>query len=373
MKTIIKTVGASMTLLGIVLLSSCGGKGQQARQAAPVAYKTVKVQAEDCTIDTKYSATIRGRQDIQVVPQVSGTLQRLLVTEGQRVSKGQTMFIIDQVPYQAALNTAKANLQAAEAAEATARLSYESTKRLFDQNVVSDFDLQTAQNTYMQAKASVAQAKASVTNAANSLSYTTVKSPANGVVGTLPYRVGALVGPSIQTPLTTVSDNNQMYVYFSMTENQMLSLARKAGSMDAAVKALPAVRLQLVDGSEYEETGVVETASGVVDSQTGSISLRAVFNNPSGLLHSGSTGNVIIPVEYKQQLIVPAAAVKQLQTLHQVFRVEEKDGQRTAVGTIVEVAPYSTGKEFIVLKGLKAGDEIIAEGAGMVKDGALVQ
>lgn len=361
------------TAIGCTMLLACNGKQQQQAQQAPVAYKTIKVAAEDRTIDTKYSATIRGRQDIQVLPQVSGTLQQLCVTEGQKVTKGQTLFIIDQVPYQAALNTAKANLQAAKAAEATAKLSYESTQNLFNQQVVSEFDLHTAQNAFEQAKAAVAQATAAVTNAANSLSYTVVKSPANGVVGTLPYRVGALVGPSIPTPLTTVSDNHQMYVYFSMTEALMLEKIREAGSAEAAVKAMPAVRLQLVDGSEYEEAGTVETASGVVDQSTGSVSLRAVFNNPNGLLHSGSTGNVIVPVEYKQQLVVPAAAVKQLQTVYQVFKVVQKDGQRVAEGTKITIAPYSTGKEFIVLSGLKAGDEIIADGAGMVKEGALVK
>ena len=370
-----KILPALMMLAGVVTFTSCGGKqqGGQGAQQAPVAYKTVKVKAEDRTIDTKYSATIRGRQDIQVLPQVSGTLQQLLVTEGQRVRKGQTLFIIDQVPYQAALNTAKANLEAARAAEATAKLNFESTKNLFDQEIVSEFDLQTAQNSYLQAKATVGQANAAVTNAANSLSYTVVKSPADGVVGTLPYRVGALVGPSIPTPLTTVSDNHQMYVYFSMNEAMMLQKTREAGNAEAAVKAMPPVRLQLVDGSEYEETGIIETASGVVDQGTGSVSLRAVFNNPKGLLHSGSTGNVIIPVEYKEQLIVPAAAVKQLQTVHQVFKVVQKDGQRVAEGTNIQIAPYSTGNEFIVLSGLNAGDEIIADGASMVKEGALVK
>ena len=373
MTTNIKTIALFVAALSSVLFTSCGKQGQQGPQQAPIAYETMKVKAEDRTIDTKYSATIRGRQDIQVLPQVSGTLQRLLVTEGQKVTKGQTMFIIDQVPYQAALNTARANLEAAKAAEATAKLSYESTKNLHDQQVVSDFDLQTAQNSYAQAKAAVAQANAAVTNAANSLSYTEVKSPANGVVGTLPYRVGALVGPTIPTPLTTVSDNHEMYVYFSMTEAKMLDLIREAGSAEAAVKAMPAVRLQLVDGSEYEQTGIVETASGVVDQNTGSVSLRAVFNNPNGLLHSGSTGNVIIPVEYKDQLVVPASAVKQTQTAYQVFKVVEKDGQRTAVGTNIEIAPYNTGKEYIVRSGLKVGDEIIANGAGLVREGALVK
>lgn len=360
--------------VAVVTITSCGGGNKrQGMGNDPIAYKTLKVKAEDRTINTKYSATIRGRQDIQVVPQVSGTLQRLCVTEGQKVTKGQTLFIIDQVPYQAALNTAQANLEAAKASEATAKLSLESTKSLHEQQVVSDYDLQTAQNTYAQAKAAVAQATASVTNAANSLSYTVVKSPADGVVGTLPYRVGALVGPSIPTPLTTVSDNHQMYVYFSMTESQLLEKIREAGSSEAAVKALPAVKLQLVDGSEYEEAGKVETISGVVDQSTGSVSMRAVFDNPNGLLHSGSTGNVIIPVEYKELIVVPAAAVKQLQTVHQVFKVVQKDGQRTAVGTNIEVAPYNTGNEFIVTNGLAVGDEIIADGAGMVKEGALVK
>ena len=372
MKAKMTMMALTIAALAVTLMPSCG-KQQQQRAATPIAYKTIKVKAEDRTIDTKYSATIRGRQDIQVMPQVSGQLTQLCVTEGQRVSKGQTLFIIDQVPYQAALNTARANLQAAKAAEATAQLSYESTKNLHAQEVVSDFDLQTANNAYMQAKASVAQATAAVVNAENSLSYTVVKSPANGVVGTLPYRVGALVGPSIPTPLTTVSDNHQMYVYFSMTEAQMLEKIREAGSAEAAVKAMPAVRLQLVDGSEYDQTGVIETASGVVDQGTGSVSLRAVFNNPNGLLHSGSTGNVVIPVEIKNHIIVPAAAVKQMQTVHQVFKVVQKDGQRVAEGVNITVAPYNTGKEFIVLSGLNAGDEIIAEGAALVKEGALVE
>ncbi len=370
-----KSIGLLATIAVMAVLSSCGKQQQQSQSAAnmPKAYKTIKVKADDRTIDTKYSATIRGRQDIQVLPQVSGQLTQLCVKEGQRVHKGQTLFIIDQVPYQAALNTAKANLEAAKAAEATAKLSYESTKNLHAQQVVSDFDLQTANNAYMQAKAAVAQANAAVTNSANSLSYTVVKSPADGVVGTLPYRVGALVGPSIPTPLTTVSDNHQMYVYFSMTEAQLLEKIREAGSTEAAVKAMPPVSLQLVDGTIYEEKGVVETISGVVDQNTGSVSLRAVFNNPNGLLHSGSTGNVIIPVTMKNHIIVPAAAVKQLQTVHQVFKVAKKDGQRVAEGANITVAPYNTGKEFIVLSGLKVGDEIIADGAGMIKEGAIIQ
>ena len=347
----------------VALLSSCGEKKQQS--ASVVEFKTVKVTKQDITLSSKYSATIRGRQDIEVYPQVSGTLQRLCVTEGQKVSKGQTLFIIDQVPYLAALNTAEAALKAAKAQEATAKLTYDSRKQLFDQQVVSEFDLQTAQNGLLTAKAQVAQAEAQVVNARNSLSYTVVKSPANGVVGTLPYRQGALVGPTIPQALTTVSDNNQMYVYFSINEANFLELTRKAGSTEKAISAMPAVQLQLVDGSIYESTGTVESASGVVDRSTGSVQMRAVFNNPDHMLHSGSTGNVIMPVEYKNVLVAPAAGVVQIQDKHKVY-VVDKDG--VAHSRIVEILPQNNGKEFVITEGLTAGEEIVAEGASMVKE-----
>ena len=360
----IKFLSASAFAL-MVMLSSCGGEKKQQQGAMAVDFKTTKLTKQDVTLDTKYSATIRGRQDIEVYPQVSGTLKRLLVTEGQKVSKGQTLFIIDQVPYQAQLNTAEAALKAAQAQQATAQLTYDSRKQLFDQQVVSEFDMQTAQNALLTAKAQVAQAQAQVVNARNSLSYTVVKSPANGVVGTLPYRQGALVGPTMPVALTTVSDNNQMYVYFSMSESQFLDLSRKAGSVEKAVAEMPSVQLQLVDGSMYESRGVVETASGVVDRGTGSIQLRAVFDNPGHMLHSGSTGNVIVPVEYKGVLTVPAGGVVQTQDKHKVY-VVDKNG--VAHSQIVTVLPQNNGKEFIVTEGLTEGMEVVAEGASMVKE-----
>ena len=356
-----KVVLTSATAL--LVLSSCGGKGQQ--QQSIVEYPTVKVEKADITLETRYSATIRGRQDIEVYPQVGGTLQRLLVTEGQTVKKGQTLFIIDQVPYQAALNTAEAALKAAKAQEATAQLSYDSRKKLFDEEVVSDFDLQTAQNTLLSAKASVAQAEAQVVNARNSLSYTVVKSPADGVVGTLPFRQGALVGPSMPQSLTTVSDNNQMYVYFSMNEAQFLQLTRQNGSVENAIANMPAVELQLVDGSIYELKGKVESASGVVDRATGSVQLRAVFDNPNHMLHSGSTGNVIIPQTLKDALLIPATAAAQTQDKYRIYAVD-KDG--VAHSQIISILPQNNGKQFIVTEGIAEGTEIVAEGANMVKD-----
>lgn len=355
----------TLSLITMAFLSSCSGNKTQ-QQMPSANFKTMTVQTQEVTMTTNYSATIRGRQDIEVYPQVAGTLQRLCVTEGQKVAKGQTLFIIDQVPYQAALNTALASQQAANASLATAQLNYDSKKQLFDDGIISDVELQTAQNTLLSAKAQVAQANAQVVNARNSLSYTVVKSPANGVVGTLPYRQGALVSSAMPQPLTTVSDNNQMYVYFSIAEGQLLNMTRESGSAEAAIGAMPDVKLLLVDGSEYPYKGKVESVSGVVDRSTGTVQVRAVFNNPEKLLHSGSTGTVVIPTTYKDQIVVPVTATVQMQDKFKVYLV---DKDNIAHEQLVTTEPLSNGKEYVIKDGLKVGDVIVAEGAGMLRDG----
>lgn len=350
-----------------VLVSSCS---KTERKASVITFKTTKVAKKDMVTDRKYSATIRGCQDVEVYPQVGGTLKQICVTEGERVRRGQTLFVIDQVPFKAALNTAEAALKAAKAAEATAALNFESKRTLRAQNVVSDFDLKTAENSLMSARAQVAQAEAQVVNARNNLSYTVVTSPADGVVGVLPYRQGALVGSNIMEPLTTISDNSSMWVYFSMSEAQFLDMTRSCGSPEKAVSAMPEVRLLLVDGTEYAQKGKVETVSGVIDRNTGSVQLRAVFDNPEGILHSGSTGNVVIPVLHRDAMVVPATAVVQIQDRHRLFTVD-KDG--IAKGVNVSVNPLSSGKEFIITDGVAVGTEIVAEGAGMVREGQKVK
>lgn len=360
-----------MTILGTMvasILSSCSNKSQQQMPSAN--FETMKVSTKNVTMTTKYSATIRGRQDIDIMPQVSGTLTKLCVTEGQVVKTGQTLFIIDQVPYQAALNTALASLESAKAQLATSELEYESKKKLFDQSVISEFDLQKANNSMQTAKAQVAQCQAQVVNARNNLSYTVVKSPANGIIGTLPFRQGALVGPSMGQPLTTVSDNNQMYVYFSINEAQLLSLTRESGSAEAAISAMPEIKLILVDGSEYKHTGKVESVSGVVDRSTGTVQVRAVFDNPEKLLHSGSTGHVIIPTVYKDKIVIPTTATVQIQDKFKVYLV---DKDNIAHEKLVVTEPHTNGKEYVIKDGLKVGDIIVAEGAGMLKDGQNVK
>ena len=240
-------------------------------------YATMTVSTSEKTLSNNYSASIRGKQDIDIYPQVSGFITKLCVAEGESVKKGQVLFIIDQVPYEAALNTAIANVEAAKASVATAQLTYESKQELYKNKVVSEFDLKTAYNTLLSAKAQLAQAEAQEVNARNNLSYTEVKSPSNGVIGTLPYRVGALVSASLPKPLTTVSDNSEMYVYFSMTENQLLALTRQYGSKDKALENMPEIELQLNDKSLYPQTGKIETISGIIDQNTGTVSLRAAF------------------------------------------------------------------------------------------------
>lgn len=351
----------------VLLLASCRQAHDAGQQAGH--YETMTVSSADKELTTAYSATIRGRQDIDILPQVSGTIQELCVAEGDKVKKGQTLFIIDQVPYKAALNTALANVKAAQAALATAELTYESNKELFARKVVSEFTLKTSENDYLTAQAQLAQAEAQEVNARNDLSYTVVKSPGDGVVGTLPFRVGTLVGPDMATPLTTVSDNSSMYVYFSMTENQLLSLARRYGTLDNALRQMPEVQLQLNDHSIYEEKGRIESISGVIDRQTGTVSVRAVFPNRNRLLHSGASGKVLVPEIYEDYILIPQEATVRRQDKVLVYKVV--NGK--AVSTLIEVAEENDGQEYIVRSGLSAGDEIVASGAGLLREGMQIK
>lgn len=361
-----KIVLVPAALLLAALTVSCGSGNEEGKRTA--SYKTYTVDTTSRTVESSYSATIRGRQDIDIYPQVSGTITKVCVTEGQKVRKGDILFIIDQVPYKAVLMTAEANVAAAEAGVATAQLTYDSKVKLFDEKVISQFELQSAENALLTAKATLAQCEAQRVNAENNLSYTTVSSPADGVVGTIPYRQGALVSSAMAQPLTTISDNSQMYVYFSFNETQLLSLLKQYGSLDATLEEMPDIRLQLSDGSIYEKTGRIESISGVIDRATGTASLRAVFDNSDKLLHSGASGRVIIPVTYEGCIVIPQAATSELQDKTITYKVV--DGK--TVGTQIKVLPQNNGREYIVTEGLVPGDVIVAEGAGLLRDGITV-
>jgi membrane fusion protein (multidrug efflux system) len=316
-------------------------------------------------LTSTYSATIRGKQDIDIRPKVSGYITDIYVKEGSVVKKGQTLFVIDQVPYEAELQTAIANVDVAQASVDAAELTTNSKERLFEQKIISDFELRMAKTALASERATLAQAKAKEVNARNNLSYTMVKSPADGVLGTLPFRVGTLVSPSDATPLTSVSDNSEMYVYFSMTESQVLSLTRRHGSLEQALQQMPSIELQLNDGTIYSEKGRIESISGIIDQSTGSVSIRARFPNQKRLLLSGGSGNVILPHQQEGCLVIPQAATYEIQD--KIYAYKLVNG--VATSQIIGVFEISNGKEYVVESGLMKGDTIVVEGVGLLRDG----
>jgi len=355
-----------LILVSIVILMA----GCKKQQGMPTdnSYPMITVTCSDKTLQTSYSATIQGFQDVDIYPQVSGKIIKICINEGAAVKKGQTLFVIDQVPYRASLATAKANVESALAGVANAQLTMNSKKKLFSQKVVSSFDLQQAQISLRSQNAVLAQAQAEFMKAKNDLSYTTVKSPVDGVAGMISYRVGALVSSNISTPLVSVSDDRIMHVYFSLTENQVLEMSHEVGNI-SKVANMPAVELTLSDGSNYGKKGKIDAISGIVDKSTGSVSVRASFANPDHLLRSGNTGNIILPSIRRNCIVIPQAATYELQDKVLVYRVVNGKTQSTKVS----VFPINDGKEYIVESGLKAGDVIISDGAGLLQDGIEVK
>ena len=347
----------------IVVVSCNNGSGESDRHGS--AFPVLKVENTDVVLTERYPATIQGRQDIAIYPQVSGTISKVNVTEGQRVRKGQSLFVIDQVPFKAALQMAQANVESANAGVATAQLLYDSRVELFNRKVISEFDMLTAKNQLLTAKAALAQAEAQLVTANNNMTYTMVLSPADGVVGTLPFREGALVSPSVPTPLTTVSDNSVMYVYYSLSETKLLELMDGKNSMGEVLASMPDVELELADGSTYPQKGKVESISGVIDPNTASVSVRAVFPNAGGILHSGASGRVVLAAKHNDAIVIPCTATFDLQDLVCAWKVV---GGKSVLAKL-SVKLSDDGKSYVVASGLEEGDVIISEGAGLVSEG----
>lgn len=361
-----KTYSILCLIIICMLMVSCKEKE---KQKEAMAYKTMTVSISDQTLKQEYTARLTGKQIVEIRPQVSGNITRICINEGDPVKRGQALFIIDQVPYRAALQVATANVKSAEAKLATAQMNYQSEVQLKENNVVSDFSVQTTQNALQEAKAALALAKAQEVNARNNLSYTVVKSPVNGSASMIPWHVGSLVSSSITEPLVTVADDHEIYAYFSITEKQVISLMEQYGSMDAFVRQTPAVHLQLATGSDYSIPGKINAVSGTVDDRTGAVTLRAVFPNPQRLLHNGGTATVVLPTALKGCIIIPQEATYELQ--NRVFVYKVVDGKTKA--TPVEVFRLNNGREYVVDKGLNVGDVIIAEGAGLLREGVEIK
>ncbi len=354
-----------MVLVASVVMISCKEKKDDKPQG-PVHYKTMVVSASDVTLYRPYSARLTGRQIVEVRPQVSGNITQICIKEGDQVRKGQTLFVIDQVPYKAALEMAIATRKSAEAKLATARMNYQSEASLKENSVVSDFSVETMRNALLEAEAALSQAKAQESNARNSLSYTIVRSPLNGVASMIPWHVGALVSSSISEPLVTVADDHEVYAYFAITESHALDLIRQYGSIAQFIHEAPAVQLRLSNGGDYPLAGHIDAVSGSVDATTGSVNMRATFSNPNRLLRNGGSATVVLPTRLHHSIVVPQEATYELQNKVFVYRVV--DGKTKA--TPVEVHKQSNGREYIITNGLSVGDTIIAEGAGLVKEGA---
>lgn len=350
--------------LAALLFVSCGQKKQQLGEAGND-YAVVTLQPTDIELSTAYPATIKGMQDIEIRPKVSGYLTQLLVDEGATVRKGQALFKIDDVQYQAAVNQAQASVNVVKANINTQKLTVENKKMLHSKQIISDYDLQTAINQLASLEAQLQQAEAALQSARDNLRYCTVTSPGDGVVGVIPYRVGSLVSASSAQPLTTVSSINEMYVYFSMTEKQLLALTREQGGLNEALKNMPPVTLVLSDGTTYSETGKVSTISGVIDPSTGAVQMRATFSNAHRVLRSGGTGSVLMPNNQKGAIVIPQKATYEIQNKKFVYVVDAKNKVQSRE---IQVLVQNDGQNYVVSDGLKAGERIVVDGVNKLKN-----
>lgn len=358
--------GNLLILLLAVLVASCGSKQSGKPNFGDDEYAVRTVSGQDTELQTTYPAIVKGVQDVEIRPKVSGFITKMCVQEGQAVKKGQLLFVIDNVTYEAAVRQAKAAVNSAKAQLNTAKLTYDNSEKLFANNVIGSYELSSAKNALESANAALAQAEASYVSAKQNLEFCYVASPADGVVGDLPYKVGALVSASSVSPLTTVSSINTMQVYFSMTEKELLEMTKNVGGMKAAIKDYPAVKLQLADGTIYDHEGHVATVSGVINQSTGTVSIRADFANPQHVLRSGASGSIVVPHVASSAVIIPQDAVSQVQDKYFVY-VVGKD--KTVKYTPVTVNPNNDGKNYIITSGLNVGDSYVVQGITSLTDG----
>lgn len=344
-------------------LFSCGNKNNM--KLGDNEYPVVTIGSQNAETQTTYPASIKGIQDVEIRPKVSGFITKLCVQEGQAVKAGQLLFVIDNTTYQAAVHQAQAALNSAKAQLNTSKLTFENSKKLFEKNVIGSYELQTAQNTFENAKAAVAQTQAALASARETLGFCYVKSPANGVIGSLPYKVGALVSASSPDALTTVSDVATVEVYFSVNEKDILNMTKNAGGIHAAISDYPAVKLQLADGTMYNQLGKVVKVSGVINQATGAVSMIARFPNPDRLLKSGASGTVIVPKNSSNAIVIPQSVTTEVQNKVFVYIVDNKNKVKY---TEITVDPQNDGKNYIVTGGLHIGDRIVTKGLTSLTD-----
>jgi len=364
-------------LLGMVsfllLFSACGGKKQNRMTGEMVkTYRVLTLKEREITLYTDYPATIEGRQNVEIRPKIDGYIDAIYVDEGATVKKGQLLFRISNPQYEETVRNAEASVGVTQAAVETAQLEYEKVKPLVEKNIVSQFDLQSAKLNLASKKAALVQVEAILANAKTNLNYLKVTSPANGVIGLIPYKIGALVSSTSTEPLTTVSDISTVYAYFSFNEKQLLEFLRAntGNTLGEKIKGMPAISLILTDGSLYEKEGKMDMISGLIDTKTGAASIRASFPNPSGLIRSGGSATVRIPKNLKSVIVIPQSATTELQNKQFAYTIgTDNKVKRVPVTTTAS----SDGQYFIVTNGLKTGDRIVLEGVSLLKENAVIK
>lgn len=366
-----RTTAKLLTCIMIVQLIACGSKKNNTAKNDVKTYPVLQMAYQQAEIDNDYPATIQGIQNIEIRPKIDGYVQDIYVDEGAAVRKGQLLFRINAPQYEQAVKTAEANIEIARADVNAAQMELNKVKPLVDKDIVSKYAEEAAQYTLQSKQAALTQARAALSNAQTNFSYTSIYSPADGVIGILPYKIGSLISSATPNPLTTVSNISKIYAYFSINEKQGLDFfARSKGkTMQEKLATLPPVTLVLANGTLLPDKGKVETASGLINTQTGALNMRATFPNPGGLVRSGSSALVRIPEKIDTALLVPQKATYQIQGKLFVYVL----GAGNKVRSVEVTSSASAGQAFIITKGIRPGDRIVADGISSLREGLVIK
>ena len=370
-----KYIPLALLVFTSAIISSCGGKDEKAEKAAAAnqikPYKVLEIQQTDATLNTDFPASIQGQQNIEIRPRVDGYVEKIYVDEGAVVKAGQPLFKINAPQFEQEVRTATASIKSAEAEVSTAKMAVTKVKPLVEKDIISKYELESAEYRYQAALATLSQAQAALSNARTNLGYTNVKSPVNGVVGSIPFRLGSLVSGSNAEPLTTVSSIGNVYAYFAFNEKLLLEFNKDAkASFAERIKQMPSVSLVLADGTLYNQQGRIQTVNGLINTATGSVNVRASFPNPNGLIRSGSSATVRIPTQVTNGILIPQSATFELQDKRFASIV---GADSIAKNVQITVRDNSAGSFFVVDKGLKAGDKVVLEGVANLKDGTKIK